>query len=538
MAISAKTVGEALRLRRPDEPEVRRVVGRWYGGLASVVLGVLLLAVVGAALGPRWDPEPLGEQIEVARAETAITGAPALPHYETKTSIVTVRLTDEVSVRARIIEPIGTRGPVPGVVFVHGAGTGRFAEAFVDHAVRLAEAGIATMVPDKRMDTYSMRFRDYVGMAADYEKSVELLRARPNVDASKVGVYAESEGGWIAPVMGATDPDLAFLVLVSNPVVPPRQQAAFAADNYLRNTGVPHGVFRAIPRAVGMSIPGGGFDYVDFDVQPFLEQLQQPLFVAYGTADASMPIVQGAQQILAAADVAGNDAVIVRYYAGADHGVKVDRRVLPEFLDDVTGWILGLPRTGILPPQIAGEQPHQDYLAAPVPQPRWITSGDVLIAIVLGAAALVVLPWLAVLADRAVRRARVTRRGWSPVGVRVATEGPRWAPGIAWRLAGVGFGAIATVAALVWYIVAIGRLAMDYQQNALVVQGGWILVRALGIWVVVAAVLLGRRMTDVRASGGRVAPGAVRLVGTWAVGLGTLTLLVVLAYWGVFQLGI
>ena len=120
----------------------------------------------------------------------------------------------------------------------------------------------------------------------------------------------------------------------------------------------------------------------------------------------------------------------------------------------------------------------------------------------------------------------------------MALRGPRWAPGIAWRLAGVGVGVIRTVVALVWYLVAMARVAMDYQHNALVVQGGWLLVRGLGIWVVVALVLLGRRMLDVRISGRRVSPGVVRLVGTWCAGFGTLTLLVVLAYWGVYQLGI
>ena len=55
--------------------------------------------------------------------------------------------------------------------------------------------------------------------------------------------------------MTAEDPGLAFSVLVSAPVVPPRQQAAFAVDSYLRNTDVPQAVFRAIPRAVGLRVP-------------------------------------------------------------------------------------------------------------------------------------------------------------------------------------------------------------------------------------------------------------------------------------------
>ncbi len=535
MAMSIRDLVRLRRLRRSIDPGtgLPRGVGRAYGVVASSVLGMLLLAVVGASMGPRWDPEPLNEPIEVASPSTAIAGAPQLRHYRTVASIVTIHLAEDVDVRARIIEPLDAPGPVPGIVFVHGAGTGKFTEAFVVQAQRLAEAGIATLVPDKRLDTYSMQHRDYVAMAEDYAKSVAVLRDRPRVDPDRVGVYAESEGGWIAPVMAASDPSLAFAALVSNPVVPPRQQAAFAMDNYLRNTGVPGGVFRAIPRAAGMTV-SSGFEYVDFDVRPYLAQVHQPLFVAYGTADASMPIDQGAQEILATAPSPG---ITVRYYEGADHGLKVDKVVSPQFVDDLAGWVLGLPETAKQGPQVAGAEPNQVFLAEPVPQPRWLASGPLMLTIVLTGAALVLVPWVLAAGDRAWRTLWVHRRGGHHPD-RPVLRSPRWAPGIAWRLAGVSLGAVATAVALVWYLVAIARIAMDYQHNALIVQGGWLVVRALGLWVVVAAVLLGRRMLDVRAAGRRVSPGVARLVGTWASAVGTVTLLVVLAYWGVFQLGI
>jgi alpha-beta hydrolase superfamily lysophospholipase len=530
-----RSVQARLRARQPSGPgpAVPHRVGRAYGVVASSVLGMLLLAVLGAVMGPRWDPLPMTDPIEVRTTSTAITGAPALGSYRTRSTVVTIQL-DGTSVDARVTVPLGAPEPMPGVVFVHGAGTGKYAEAFVDQAYRLASAGIATLVPDKRLDTYSMRHRDYVAMAADYLRSVDVLRDWDGVDPDRVGVYAESEGAWIAPVMAAQDPGIAFVALISDPVVPPRQQMAFAMDQYLRNTGVPGGVFRAIPRAAGMSLPGGGFEYVDFDVRPYLAQVDQPLFVAYGTADASMPIVQGAKEILADA---GTGQVTVRYYAGADHGLKVDKKVSTQFTDDLSGWVLGLPETASAPPRVAGAAPQQLYLATPVPQPRWLASGDLLVGLVIAAAALVVLPWLLTPLDRLVRGIWGWRRRRRAPG-RPVLPGPRWAPGIAWRLAAVSFGAVGTTVALVWYLVAIARIAMDYQHNALVVQGGWLLVRALGLWIVVAVVLLGRRMLDVRAAGSRVAPGVVRLIGTWAAGIGTVTLLVVLAYWGVYQLGV
>ncbi|GIG39913.1 hypothetical protein Cph01nite_16750 [Cellulomonas phragmiteti] len=521
------------RAARPDggRPRAGRL-SSVYGLVASVALGSLLLAVVGAVTGPHWDPGPLEDGIEVATTDTAIGGAPEPGTYEVRTVDVSVRL-DGTSVGARLSLPVGLAEAGPAVLFVHGAGTGRSTQAFRRQAQALAEAGVVAMVPDKRLDTYSTRHRDYVAMAADYHRSLDVLRDRPEVDPARVVVYAESEGGWIAPVMAADDPGIAGLVLVSSPVVPPRQQAAFAVDAYLRNTGVPHAVFRAIPRAVGMSMPGGGFEYADFDVRPWQQRLTQPVLVVYGTADASMPIVQGALQVRADAAQAGNRDVTVRYYADADHGIRVGGSPTPEFLRDLSGWVLGLPATGDGAPRVAGAEPSQAYVAGPVPQPRWLRDGTALLVLVIGAPALMVLCALAVAATRVVQRTTSARAG----GGAVRTP-RRFAPGVAVRLAALGGVTVATVGALVWYLLSVARLALDYQRDAWVVQGGWLGVRVLGVGAVLVAVLLARRVHDARQEGVPVAPGVVRRVAAAGVLGGSAVLLVVLAYWGVYQLNI
>ncbi|AEE46470.1 alpha/beta hydrolase family protein [Cellulomonas fimi] len=524
------------RATRAAATEAR--AGGPYRVLASTALGVVLLAVVGAVTGPRWDPVPLTDPITVATSSTAIGDAPPARTYEVRTSVVTVQL-DGASVRAQISEPVGLDEPAPGVVFVHGAGTGRFAQAFVEQARALAASGVVAMVPDKRLDTYTTRHRDYVEMAADYARSVALLRTHDGVDPERVGLYAESEGGWIAPVMAAQDPALGFVVLVSSPVVPPREQAAFAVDSYLRNTGVPHGVFRAIPRAVGMSLPGGGFEYADFDVTPYQRAMTQPVLVVYGTGDASMPTVQGAERIVQDTALAGNGDVTVRYYEGANHGIRVDGDVSPRFLRDLSGWVRGLPATAASEPRIAGAQPVQTYVAAPVPEPRWLRDGDVVIGTVAAAAGLVVLAPLLVGGTRVTQAVAVRlRRTGEPEDGEPRRPPARFGRGVAARLALLGSGAVATVVALVVYLVAIARLALDYERNDWVVQGGWLAVRVLGIAVVVGAVLLARRVHRLGAAGEPVAPGVVRKVAGWAVVVGSAVLLAVLAYWGVFQLGI
>ena len=519
-------------LRGPDghhrAPHPASRAGNVYRVLASSVLGVLVLAVVGAVLGPQWDPTPLTQQLQVQSPSTAITGAPALGRYQVRQEIVTVQL-DGATVQAQISEPIGAPGPRPGVVFIHGAGTGKFTVAFRSQAEALASAGVVAMVPNKRLDTYSTSHRDYVAMAGDYDRSVQLLRDHPGVDPTRVGVYAESEGGWIAPVIAATDHQLAFVILASSPVVPPRQQAAFATDQYLRNTGVPHGVFRAIPRAVGMTLPGG-FEYVDFDVEPYQRRMTQPVLVVYGTGDASMPIVQGAEQILSDTAAAGNHAVTVRYYAGADHGLKVDGVVSDTFLRDMTGWVLGLPRTASAAPQVAGAQPVQLFLAGPVPQPQQLRDGNVVLLVVLGATGLVLLGCLLVVGHRAAEWWSARHRPTSRL------RAARWPRGYARYLVGFGGGAILTVAALVWYLLSIARIAMDYEHNSLVVQGGWLGLRLAGVLVVVSGVMAVRAARAGRAQG--ESPGPVRTAATWTVTAGGLVLLVVLAYWGVYQLGV
>lgn len=507
--------------RRPvgDNREVR------YRVAAGTVVGAIVLAVLGALLGPQWTPVPMTDPLTVQAESTAIPGAPRTGPYPVDETVVEVPL-DGATVQARLLLPVGVAGDVPGVVFVHGAGTGAFADAFVAQAQALAEAGVATLVPDKRLDTYTVRHRDYVTMAQDYLRSFDVLRSVEGVDPDRVGVYAESEGAWIAPVMAVDEPDIAFVVLVSAPVVPARQQAAFAVDSYLRNTGVPQQVFRAIPRAVGMSLPGGGFEYADFDVAPYQRRMTQPVLVAYGTADASMPLVQGAEQIIRDVAIAGNTAYTVRYYRGADHGIRVDGVVAPAFLRDLTGWVQGLPDTGSTWPRIAGDQPEQLYWAAPVPQPRWLGNGDVLVFLVLGAVGLVVLLPLA---------------RWVVVGVQHVRGRPP-VPGrdraLARLLALLSATSVGTVGALVWYLVAVARLALGYERNGWIVQGGWLGVRLLGLAAVLAAAAVVARLRHLRQTGEPLARGVVGHVVLWGTCAACAALLVVLAYWGVYQLGI
>ena len=56
--------------------------------------------------------------------------------------------------------------------------------------------------------------------ATDAEAGVAYLKTRSEVDPHKIGLIGHSEGGLIAPMVAARNPDVAFIVIVAGPGVP------------------------------------------------------------------------------------------------------------------------------------------------------------------------------------------------------------------------------------------------------------------------------------------------------------------------------
>ncbi|WP_235857133.1 alpha/beta hydrolase family protein [Occultella glacieicola] len=489
-----------------------------YRKLAAVLGLVLTFGVIGSLSGPGWNPEPLTEAVVPETADVAI-GSDAVTDpvgtYETAQETIEVEL-DGARVLATVTYPVDAPDGRPGMLFMHGAGTATNLN-FTDQAQALASAGVYAMVPEKRMDTYTTTERDYVQMARDYLVSWRILTEWPGVDPDMVGIYGESEGAWIAPVAAAEEPDVAFVVYVSAPVVPPREQFAFAADSYLRSVGVPAALLRAIPRGLGANMPGGGFEYADFDASPYQQRMQQPVLLIYGTGDSAMPTVQGPLQLIDDIAEAGNTQYTLRYFEGANHGIRIDGELAPGFNDALTRWVLGLPETATAEPRIAGDQPVQRFRAAPVSHPRWYADGDMLVASILGAFALLVIGPLAWVGSRLVRRPS------KPLP-----------PPLARYTAATALATVAVLVVFAAYIVQVANLALNYRTDDLAVHGGWVLLQAVGIFAVAVGVRSVAAGINARRTLGAAATGAVGRITWWGVHVGATVLLLIAAYWGVF----
>ncbi len=128
-----------------------------------------------------------------------------------------------------------TRGRHAAVVLVHGSGdqsrwgTQRFL------AGRLARAGVATLIYDKRGSGQSSggwRTASYEDLARDALAAVDALAARPEVDPHRIGILGHSEGGIVAPLAATMAPHkVAFLVAEDAPAQTIEDQDIYRVGN-------------------------------------------------------------------------------------------------------------------------------------------------------------------------------------------------------------------------------------------------------------------------------------------------------------------
>jgi dienelactone hydrolase len=144
---------------------------------------------------------------------------------------------DGTRIAATVMSPEGP-GPFPAVVVLHGGGDSSREQApgYRFWGTWLARNGIVGLVYDKRGNGESGGAWKEVGFdarAVDVATAVQNLRGMPSVDPRRVGLLGVSQGSWVAGLVAAADPELAFVVNVSGPAVP-----VAAADGYAMRRGL------------------------------------------------------------------------------------------------------------------------------------------------------------------------------------------------------------------------------------------------------------------------------------------------------------
>ena len=221
-------------------------------------------------------------------------------------------------------------GPFPAVVFGHGSGRVT-RDQLLWASRRFTALGFAVLRFDKRGVGESTGTFVFVGtndspqvfpqLAGDVAAGVRFLRTRPEIDARRIGLFGNSQAGWILPIAARELGGVSFMVFWSGPVCNVGQEMFYSA--IVENTGRPVDEGNAaMSRFDG---PAG------FDPMPVLSSLDSPALWLLGLDDHSIPVQTTLENLRTLA--AAGRPFEWKTYDGLDHGLS------PVVWDDVGRWV-------------------------------------------------------------------------------------------------------------------------------------------------------------------------------------------------------
>lgn len=299
-------------------------------------------------------------------------------------------------------------GPFPAVVLISGSGAQDRDETVFNHkpflvlADALTRRGIAVLRSDDRGVGGSDRgpagptSKDFAG---DVAAAVAYLETRPDIDRRHIGLIGHSEGGLIAPMVAASSPDIAFIVLMAGPGVPGDQmmylqaaalaraqgasEALIAWDRSVRQRvydevksetdGVPNAAQREALLAGAPTLPGVVSEaaarqttatilagastpwfrfMLAYDPRPTLARVRCPVLAINGERDTQVVARENLDAIRSALEAGGNRDVTIEALPGLNHLFQtsttgrpdeyesIDETIAPAALDLIGDWIV------------------------------------------------------------------------------------------------------------------------------------------------------------------------------------------------------
>jgi dienelactone hydrolase len=251
---------------------------------------------------------PAAAAISIGRPDYS---APAGAPYAAEE--VTVRTPAGHTLSGTLTLPTGTTGKLPAVVTITGSGQ-QDRDEYISlvpgfRIVRqvadtLGRRGIAVLRMDDRGVGGSGG--DVNGTSADFADDIRAgiayLRSRPEIDPARIALVGHSEGGMIAPMIAATDSQLAAIVLMAGPsqkgrtIIDYQIGNAFSADTTLTATQRDSAVAaaRATFDSTAARAPWMRF-FLGYDPVPTLRKVTQPVLVLHGATDRQVTVEQAHQ---------------------------------------------------------------------------------------------------------------------------------------------------------------------------------------------------------------------------------------------------
>jgi len=191
-------------------------------------------------------------------------------------------------------------------------------------AEAFARRGVTTLVYNKRKVGYSLLRRDYALLADDAAAAVAQLATRRDVDPSRLGLWAQSEGAYVAPLACRRSSAVKFVITVGAVGVSPAVQTAWGYDQFLRHAGVAGGLLHALEiTALRTMISAGLFPEANFDPVPAWQQVRQPVLAEWGEFDQVALPLESSTAIEEALRRGGNTRYTMRFISGVRHNLHL-----------------------------------------------------------------------------------------------------------------------------------------------------------------------------------------------------------------------
>jgi pimeloyl-ACP methyl ester carboxylesterase len=271
-----------------------------------------------------------------------------------------------------------TYSPADGVALValHGANAGTREDPLYRHLHEvLPPAGIGAVTFDRRGEGESTGDPSVGRFELQVRDALAVLDA---IDASRIGLWGYSQGGWIAPLAAGASDQVAFLVLIASTGVTPSQQMMYAVERQFRLAGYGEAV---IDRALALRrrfedwvhtdaperdeqlaaelsmaateawsahvwLPPTLLDEegrrlwieeMDFDPRPTFARVRVPTLLFYGAADSWTPVAAS----VAAWRAARGDDVDIVVIPEAEHDLTLpDGSLSAEYERTLVNWLL------------------------------------------------------------------------------------------------------------------------------------------------------------------------------------------------------
>ncbi|MCA2992656.1 alpha/beta fold hydrolase [Gemmatimonas sp.] len=323
------------------------------------------------------------QNLRAVRARVPVSLAPAAPiSYDAPANApytsehVTIPTPRGYTLAGTLTRPRAVAARVPVVVTISGSGPQdrdsrlpgitNYAP-FRDIADTLGRRGIAVLRYDDRGvgESGGRASRDSAtseDFADDVLSVVQFLRARPDVDGTRIVLAGHSEGGLIAPIAAVKDPRIRAVALLAGSAITGRKVLEYQNENGIRAANVidsqRDSLRRTVPAALDSLARTNRWMRYFMTADPLVtaRRVTQPVLVLQGDTDMQVTPEQ-ADTLAAAVRGAGNRAVTLRRFPATNHlfladasgsptgyAALTDTKVRAEVLGALVEWTLRVTR--------------------------------------------------------------------------------------------------------------------------------------------------------------------------------------------------